>query len=302
VGWGASVQAHEFTCEQTLDGARVQAVARYPATLRYQFTVTNSHPTDTSEALAVQDALLAPSGFRFTPAAPFRVPVGASVSGSHTLTLEDEAACLALAARDGTEDRFIDNALTVTWDTGSAVCSTRAVCGAAGGEAPAPECQPGPGATRGLGFWKTHVDAASACLAHGPVDVGLATLTRLADMEGLLWGSPARFADGTPRGELDRRRFLLARELLVATCNVRVLEAVPASPELLSRAREALAGDDCAALAAHAAKLERFHGCAKDAALPGPTFGKADPRLALRLAKDASAPSGGTCGSPEVTP
>ncbi len=303
VGWGALAQAHEFTCEQTLDGARVQAVARYPATLRYQLTVTNSHPTDASEALGVEDALLAPSGFRFTPAAPFRVPGGASVSSSHTLTLKDEAACLALAAQDGTVDRFIDNALTVTWDTGTAVCTTRAVCGgAAGGETPAPECQPGPGATRGLGFWKTHVDAASACLAQGPVDVGLATLTSMADVEGLLWGSPARFADGTPRGELDRQRFLLARELLVATCNVRVLQAVPASPELLSRAREALAGKDCAALASHAAKLERFHGCAREAALPGLAFGKADPRLALRLAKDASAPSGGTCGNPEVAP
>lgn len=308
LGWGASARAHEFTCEQSLDGARLRQIVQYPATLHYQFTVTNSHPSDTSEALGVQDALLEPSGFRFTPAAPLRLPVGESVSSGHVLTLNDEAECLALAARDGVADRFIDNAFTVTWDAGAAVCSTRAVCGSTGGAAPSPECQPGPGATRGLGYWKTHVDAAAACLALGPVDVGLARLTTMADVEGLLWGSPARFADGTARGDLDRERFLLARELLVATCNVRVLGAVPSSPDLLSDARAALAGTDCAALSAHAEKLERFHGCARDAATPGQAFGKADPKLALRLAKDSTVPSGETCGngsgggSPGVTP
>jgi hypothetical protein len=130
----------------------------------------------------------------------------------------------------------------------------------------------------------------------------------MADVEGLLWGSPARFADGSVRGDLDRERFLLARELLVATCNVRVLGAVPSSAELLSDARAALAGTDCATLSAHAARLERFHGCAKDAVPPGQAFGKADPTLALRLAKDSSVPSEQTCsngpsgGRPEVTP
>jgi len=304
LGWSASAQAHEFTCEQSLDGAPVREIVQYPATLHYQFTVTNTHPADSSEALGTGDALLEPSGFRFTPAAPFRLPGGGSVSSGHTLTLNDEAECLALAARDGTVDRFIDNAFTVTWDWGATVCTARAVCGSAGGEPPAPECQPGQGATRGLGFWKTHVDAAAACLAQGPVDVGLAPLTTMGDVEGLLWGSPARFADGTPRGDLDKARFLLARELLVATCNVRVLGAVSSSPDLLSRAREALAGTDCEALASHAAALERFHGCAKDVP-PGQAFGRADPRLALRLAKDATTPSGETCGNgggPEVTP
>lgn len=305
LGWGAAARAHEFSCEQTLDGARVREIVEYPATLRYQFTVTNTDAIDTSEALGTEDALLAPSGFRFTPAVSFSLPGGASVSSGHTLTLNDEAECLALAAKDGRVDRFIDNAFTVTWDMSATVCTTRAVCGSPAGEPPAPpECQPGQGATRSLGFWKTHVDAAAACLALGPVDVGLATLTTMGDVEGLLWGSPARFADGAARGDLDRERFLLARELLVATCNTRVLGAVPASPDLLSRARQALAGTDCAALSSLGAQLERFHGCAKDAALPGGTFGKADPRLALRLAKDASAPSGGTCaaGTPEVTP
>lgn len=294
LGLGTSVRAHEFSCEQTLDGARVQEVTRYPATLRFQFTVTNTHPSDASEALGVEDALLEPSGFHFTPAAPFRVPVGGSVSGSHALTLKDEAECLALAARDGTEDRHIDNALVVTWDAGSAVCSARVVCGAGDGEPSAPECQPGQGATRGLGFWKTHVDATAVCLTGGPIDVGLATLTTMAEVEGLLWGNPARFAHGANRSDVDTQRFLLARELLVASCNVRVLGAVAASAELLSGARELLRGTDCEALSLYRARLQRFQECGMGAPL-GPTFDKADPSLALRLAGDSSAPSGETC-------
>jgi hypothetical protein len=299
LGLGAPAGAHEFTCEQSVDGAPLREVSRYPATLRFHFTVTNSHPSATSQAQGVEDALLAPQGFHFTPAAPFSLAAGQSVGGDFELTLRDEAECLALAAADGTEDRFIDNRLVVTWDTGSAVCSARAVCKATGAP-PAPECQPGQGATRGLGFWKTHVDAASVCLAAGPIDVGLARLTTMADVEGLLWGSPAKFANSTKRGALDTQRFLLARELLVATCNVRVLGAVPSSPELLSGAQAALQGTDCAALAAYEERLTHFQECGQDAATPA--FGKADPGHAQSLARDATAPSSESCSPPGGSP
>lgn len=292
LGLGAPAGAHEFTCEQSVDGVPLREVTHYPATLRYHFIVTNSHPSGTSEVQGVEDALLAPRGFLFTPAPPLRLAVGQSVGSDFQLTLRDEAECLALATADGAEDRLIDNRLTVTWDSGSAVCSARVVCGETGAP-PAPECQPGQGATRGLGFWKTHVDAAAVCLAAGPLDVGLGRLTTMAEVEGLLWGSPVKFANGTQRTELERQRFLVARELLVATCNVRVLGAVPASPDVLSGALGALRGTDCGALAAYEARLTRFQECGQDAATQ--PFGKADPQQAQNLARDATAPSSESC-------
>jgi hypothetical protein len=292
LGVGVTARAGELSCEQTLDGARVREVTQYPATLRYRVTITNTHPSEASEALGVEAALLAPHGWRFTPEAPFRLAVGQAVSADVTLRLPEEAACLALAAADGTEDRAIDNTVTVTWDSGSAVCATRAVCGSL--RAPsAPECAPSGGATRELGFWKTRVDAVATCLASGPIDVGLATLTTMAQVEGVLWGSPAKFANGALRTDLERQRFLLARELLVATCNVRVLGAVPPSPDLLSGTRALLAGTDCQALATRATVLERFHGCGL--AHEGPVFIKPDPRRAQRIAGDPTVPTGETC-------
>ncbi|MFL5350105.1 MAG: hypothetical protein ACJ8AT_35455 [Hyalangium sp.] len=297
LGLSAAAQAHEFICDKTVGGSHLYEITKYPVTLSYRFTVINSHPTDTSVAQSVEDPLLVPYGFHFTPAPPFSVPVGQSVSDHFDLTVKNEAECLALAAADGTVDRYIDNTFIVSWESGSAVCSARAVCGSHGGGQPPPECQPGRGAKRGLGFWKTHVKAAQACLSAGPIDVGIATVRTMADIEGILWGSPARFANGAKRGDLDQKRFLLARELLVATCNVRVLGAEPSSPDLFSNALAVLDGTDCGAISSYVVKLDLPKGCENDSINTGQMFGKADPKLAQSLAVDPSSPSGETCSS-----
>jgi hypothetical protein len=296
LSWSGSAHAHEFRCEKRVNGEQVHVVTQYPSTLRYDLTVTNTHPADVSEATRAEDALLGAEGYAFTPAAPFALGVGESVGDSFTLEVADHAECLALAARDGTADENIDNRFEVAWESGSAVCSARAVCAGAAAE-PAP-CLPGKSAKRGLGFWKTHVEAARACLSAGPIDLGIVTVEDLEALEGLFWGSPPKFASGQRRGELDQKRFLLARELAVALCNVRVLGAQPKTPGLFDEARAVLRGTDCHQLSRFQVRLEHVAVCGGGRVNTAQAFDRADPSLAQSLAADPTRDLGQRCEGP----
>src|SRR4051794_35891465 len=90
----SSAQAHEFVCEKTVDGDVVHEVTHYPAKLHFKVAVTNTHPTDASTALSVNDDLMKALGIPFTPAPPFTLGVGKSAEFAFDVDIENEAACL----------------------------------------------------------------------------------------------------------------------------------------------------------------------------------------------------------------
>jgi hypothetical protein len=145
-----------------------------------------------------------------------------------------------------------------------------------------------------MGYWKTHVEAAEACIAAGPIDLGFVTLASTADLLGLLWGSPVRFEDGTARSDLDQALFLLGRQTATAICNERLLGADAGT--LIEDALAALAGTSCADIRALIGPVTTFNESLDEAPFPAgfPTE-PAQPRTADQLGIDPTSPSGGSC-------
>lgn len=148
--------AHEFICEKTVDGEAAIHVYTYPKTVTYEWTITNTHPTEPSTIDDLTDTLF--------PALPFTLPqtlpVGGSVSDEQMLTIESYEACVELAAAgvlsplttsppsgDGVT---LTNTLTVWYDGDPQTsCSAEVVCH--------PPEDDGEGClTRTPGYWGTH--------------------------------------------------------------------------------------------------------------------------------------------------
>src|SRR5438105_240003 len=60
-------QAHELSCKKTVNGQAVTVIDRFPATLRWDLTVTNIHPRLPSDVLDADDPMLEMFGFKFEP-------------------------------------------------------------------------------------------------------------------------------------------------------------------------------------------------------------------------------------------
>ena len=121
--------AHDFVCEKTIDGEVVHEVTSYPATVRFQVTVYNTHPVDASTALAVRDPLLESLGFDFRSRAPFTLEVGASLDFIADVTIRTPAECLRLAGAQSCGQRAEDS-FQVLFDGGVAQCAAQLGCGA----------------------------------------------------------------------------------------------------------------------------------------------------------------------------
>lgn len=278
--------AHSFVCEKTVNDMSVVEVDAYPTTLSYEFTVINDHDQHASTAQSVSDPAMSSLGFSFEPATPFTLPFGGSVSDTFDVVVESFEDCMDLAAADGVaDDRFV-NVFEVTWDRGAAQCSATVVC-----VAPPPPPPPPQGlATRTPGFFKTHPEAVEACLAESSFGIDLEAAL------GLLWGTPARFDTGEKRSKLDKSRFLLARHLLVASCNVELFDSQPEDADLIADAFAALFGTDCELMRELAEALDEFNNSGTDEDLPeGFEAGPASPRDAAAIADDPTTPSGETC-------
>lgn len=287
VGVTGVAEAHDLTCTKLVNGQASVEASTYPFTANYSFQVTNVHPTLPSILLTALDPLLALEGFAFTPPPPFPIAVGASVTSNFTLTLNSFDDCQALANMDGTPDSNFDNQFTAGFDLGSGLCTARITC-----------VQPPPdvcaNATRGLGFWKSHIPALTQCLAGGPIPVGsLGIVVALPDAEGLLWGDPAKYPiTGLPRSQLDRIRFLAARAMLVATCNQRVFGGVTVPPNLLALILTALGTVDCTTLENLTTQLDTYNNSCDSAPFPvGFDPGPSTPLAAQALAVDFTLPT-----------
>jgi hypothetical protein len=227
-----------------------------------------------------------------------------------------------------TEDTPVDNVMGTSWDLGDAQCTARVVCRMPGcaatadepaciscadvgvcmscdksapptmcvptETAPPPQNASKPVASQTFGFFMSHPDAVTACLAMGSVDLGAFKVQSSVEGMGLLWGSPERFYGGALRGELDRARFLLAREALAGACNHRLFGTHTDS--LVAQAAAELRGHDCGRLEALAAELSRFADSGSMRPLPaGFSPGRAAPKAARALAIDPTTAQGGGC-------
>jgi hypothetical protein len=283
VAWSA--HAHELVCEKTVDGETFVTVDRYPTTLSYKVTVTNVHPTDESVVLTATDTLQS-LDFEL----PLTLAVGASAEQSYQITLTSYDECVRLAG--GTN--LLENVFTIGWDLGTASCTAQVECQPEVSPSPSPTPSPSGGATRTMGFFKTHESALSQCLAGGTIDLGFLSVSTLEDALGLLWGSPREFADGTPRTGLDKFRFLLARQTLVAICNVRLFGT--SDDGLISAAVSALATRDCGAISSLESQVDAFNNSGDSVAFPtGFAPGPATPTHAKSIANDPTSPSGLSC-------
>ncbi|WP_242356913.1 MULTISPECIES: hypothetical protein [Anaeromyxobacter] len=284
-------RAHELVCEKTVNGAAVVEVDSYPATLTFQATVRNVHPTDVSIVAWISDRFMDPARQELDLA----LPVGGSQTFEYGLTIDSYEECVALAGEAGMSCSTtggcarLDNRFAAGWEHGEAQCTARVVC-------KPPEVPPPPppsGVTRTLGFWKTHVDAATACIAGGPIDLGFTTIDTLEELLGLLWASPARYVSGEPRDALARFRILLAHQTAAAICNGR---AFGTSSPLVADAVTALGGTACGDIKGLIDDLAAFN--TQGDALPFPdgfAVGPAQPVDARALGVDPTSPTGETC-------
>lgn len=291
VGLSGVAEAHDLTCTKLVNGqASVQATT-YPFTANFSFQVNNVHPTLPSILLTAADPLLVLEGFSFIPPPPVVIPVGASVTSNFAVTLNSYDDCRTLALLDGLADDNIDNVFTAGFDLGSSLCTARIACV----PPPVDVCA---NATRTLGFYRNHISAVQQCLAGGPIPLGsIGIVATLPGAEGLLWGDPDTYPiTGLPRSELDRVRFLAARQMLVSTCNQRLFGGVTVPPNLLALVLTALGTVDCTTLNTLATQLDTYNNSCDSAAFPvGFDPGPLTPAAAQALAVDFTIPTGLIC-------
>jgi hypothetical protein len=299
LGAAPDVRAHELVCEKTVNGGSVVTIDAYPATVTYELTIRNVHATDASVVDWVKDTLFLPDGKDVDVA----IPVGESVSAPDSLEIPSYDACVELVEATATTCEpaengcvSLDNRFSAGWDMGEAQCTARVICcppETPPPPPPPPDCE---GATRTLGFWKTHPDAAAGCLeaTEGSIDLGFVVLTSTEELLGFLWGSPARFEDGTRRDELEQSLFLLGRQTAVAICNQTVF-GTDDPGNLIAEALEALAGTNCGAIRDLIGPVTDFNESGDEVGFcEGFAPGKADPQAAAANV-DPTGPSAAVC-------
>jgi hypothetical protein len=303
LGVGSAASAHEFECEKRVNGQVVAHVSDYPAALRFDYRLTNIHPSTESVAQRAEDPVLAEYGWSFKHATPLAVPVGGSVEDTYTLYMSTYEECRALAAKDGSDDGIFDTTFRVVWPLGEDQCGARLVCEPP--EAPPPpNCEetgtcPEPLLTRDEGFFKNHEPALQQCLDLGAIDLGgLGSVATLPHALGVLWGSPSLYRSGEPRTPIDTARFLLARQLLVAHCNAYLFGSFPVPVDLLEEARQALSSTSCQDMKTLTKTLRDHNAVGRHLPLP-PEFdpGPPTPGHAQSIAQDFTQPSGRSCAS-----
>ncbi|WP_255207679.1 hypothetical protein [Myxococcus sp. AM010] len=292
VGGSGVANAHDLICKKKVNGASVVVADEYPYTANYSFKVINVHPTLPSVLLTATDDVLSSEGFTFSPPPPVSIPVNGSLTSEFALQIGSYEECVAIAAEDGLADNHIDNTFRVTFDLGSAMCSARLTCERE--EPPPVECT---SATRTLGFFSTRILSLTQCLALGPIDLGpIGTIVTLPAAEGILWGSPAMYPAGGVRSQLDRLRFLLARQTLVGVCNQRLFGSTPTPPSLLTDAVAALNTTDCGLISSLIDPVDNFNNQCDSYPLPGNFIpGPATPQAAQAIAVDPTSNSGQSC-------
>jgi hypothetical protein len=249
LGFHTVAWACPLACELTVSDSTITE----PATVTY--SVRLYCPTDPPHEDWV-NTLSDTFGTDFSARLPIDVAgPNFSVLESYPVSL-DYQKCLALPGAIVAPDGQVTVTNTVigtsAWFVNTFSCPAVVTC-----EPP----QTGNGATRTIGYYKTHSKVLEACVAGG-VNLGYTTVASLDDALGLLWAEPSAFTG------VAKARLLLGRQLLVAMCNEKLFGAVPADSVLESDALAALTGTDCAAMKGLATSVDAFNNSNDDVALP----------------------------------
>lgn len=116
------------------------------------------------------------------------------------------------------------------------------------------------GATRTIGYYKTHAGAVAQCLAGGAIDLGFTTVGTVSQANAILWANPGSFKG------VDKARATLARQTLGATCNTRLFRTNDGGD--VAAAVSALAGQGCTAMNVSNAALDAFNNSGDEVAFP----------------------------------
>ena len=148
------------------------------------------------------------------------------------------------------------------------------------------------GATRTLGFWKTHLDFTTYIfnnyLGTPPsIDLGWKQVDSMSDMMGIFWANVAKNSDGSKRNALCKARVQASWQAMAAILN----SSMPGGASLpsgvtLGSIKDTLGGTDVGAIKALASQLDAYNKSGDDVALDPsllPT-GKADPNGARDIA------------------
>jgi len=146
------------------------------------------------------------------------------------------------------------------------------------------------GASRTLGFWKTHLNFTTYVFTNytgSCIDLGWRNVTSMDEMMGIFWANVAKNSTGAKRGELCKVRVKTSWQAIAAILN----SNMPGGASLpggvtLESIKNTLGGTNVSAIKALASQLDTYNnsgdGVALDPSLP-PT-GKADPKGARDIA------------------
>jgi uncharacterized repeat protein (TIGR01451 family) len=151
------------------------------------------------------------------------------------------------------------------------------------------------GATRTLGFWKTHCDyTAHVFTEHcgGPFNLGWKTATTVEDVLGFLFANPAKNADGSKRDDqLCQARVNASRQAVAALLNNCLDNGAPL-PVSPAEIATILGGTDKTAINQLGGILDDYNNSGDEIAIvdgDGYTFGNATPKFCAGIANIAAA-------------
>jgi len=247
-----------LVCTKTVvDGSEIVG----PSSVEYNVAVSCPTSWGEDKLLYLQDSLVGP--LFDSNVDPQKLPfvgAGATLNFPYVVSLDYESCRRAPGAElqpDGSvilTNTVTGAALFFFQEDGSNYefsCSAQVVC--------RPPLTEG-GATRTIGYYKTHAGALAQCLAAGPIDVGFTTVRTVAEANALLWANPGGLK------EVDKARATLARQAVGATCNVRLFGTGDGGA--VAAAVAALAGRSCAAMNASNSALDAFNNSGDEIAFP----------------------------------
>jgi hypothetical protein len=146
------------------------------------------------------------------------------------------------------------------------------------------------GATRTLGFWKTHLNFTTYVFTNytgSSIDLGWKNATSMEKLMGIFWANVAKNSNGSKRSNLCQARVQASWQAIAAILNSNMPGGAPLpSGVTLESIKNTLGGNNVSAIKALASQLDTYNnsgdGVALDPSLP-PT-GKADPNGARNIA------------------
>jgi uncharacterized repeat protein (TIGR01451 family) len=151
------------------------------------------------------------------------------------------------------------------------------------------------GATRTIGYWKTHPEALDYCLDFGPIELGFTTVEDVEEALAVLKSNIAQCPDdGGKRSSLGKAHLQAGRQVLALICNARVLGTSCGLD--IDEFVDILAEDDAHAIIQVGSEADECNNSGSD--IPDDVlapFSPADPKYAFT-------PSEEGCGEEAVSP